>query len=107
MDEVEKKQHKDISTRLGRGLVVGIVVAVIFGIWYNHNNNYNTAFNNNFMNSCEAQGPTASYCSCALNQLEADYSYDQAKAYNASPYSSEGQIITSTISDDCASYATD
>ena len=105
MDEQQSVVQQKINKQNNsKNIIVTIVVMIgIFigiGVWYN-NNHYSTAFENNFMTSCEAQGPAASYCSCAYGQLKQQYSYSQAKYFNANPSASDTQAAINSIASQC------
>jgi hypothetical protein len=86
------------------GWVVGFVVAsaIIGGIasWWN-NNHYNSTFESNFLASCENNGGSPSACSCSYNVLQQQYSYSQAKYFDANPNAPDSQSALSAISSQC------
>ncbi len=70
------------------GYIIGFVVVggIITGVvsWWN-DNHWSSVAENNFLSSCEAQvGATASYCGCALGQVEQRYGPKQG-----------GEVLTS------------
>jgi hypothetical protein len=86
-----RPNHDNVAERAGTILAYIIIAAVlivvfaIFGLgdwiyfhWYN-NNHYTTAHLNNYINSCEANGDSASMCSCVANSIKDNIPYSQFK----------------------------
>lgn len=55
-------------------------------IWWLHNNRYNSTFRNNFINGCVNDVVTRQTCACALDLMEDNYSYKEAKQFDKGGY---------------------
>ncbi len=79
---------KIIGYIIGFIVVSGIIAAATN--WWN-NNHYNSTYDNNFLTSCENNGGAAATCGCALNAIHQQFSYQQAKQFDAY-YASTGTL---------------
>lgn len=53
---------------------------------YSEPQDYNSVYRSNFINACIANGGNSYYCQCALNLLEARYSYKEALSFESRGY---------------------
>jgi len=63
----------------------GIALIALLGIsyWYIENN-YSPVYDHNFMTSCEAtSGGNTAGCSCLLNGIKQDYTFQEAKQFDS------------------------
>jgi len=96
---IQKQIHKR-----NRNVVIWVLVIIVgiigVGIWYN-NTHYNSTFQNNFLSSCENNGGSASRCSCMYTTLKTNYTYSQAKYFNANLSASDTQSAINWIASQC------
>jgi len=95
-----QKQAQNRNRNVFIWVVVIIVVIIGIGVWYN-NTHYNSTFQNNFLSGCESNGGSSSKCSCAYTALQANYTYSQAKYFNANPSAANTQSAMNWIASQC------
>lgn len=100
-DTQQAKSKIPLRTRIITGTAIGIVFVAVSG--YIHNKtSYNSTYESNFLASCQQQGASTSSCACAYDQLKQQYSYSQAKYFDANPNAPDTQDAYKNIASQCA-----
>lgn len=81
------------------GLLGYLASQYVFNRYFKHDT-YTTEFQTNFVNSCVNHGGDYSTCGCAYQQLQDNYTYEQAVDIDSS--GAVPQQLTSLISQNCS-----
>jgi len=93
-----EKESKTKSIIITIVVMIGLFIGI--GVWYN-NTHYNSTFQNNFLSGCESNGGSSSKCSCMYTTLQANYTYSQAKYFNANLSAADTQSAMNWITGQC------
>jgi hypothetical protein len=82
--------------------LAGAVIVIVGIVWWYNTTNYNEAFEKRFVSACTASaGGFESKCACVYANLKREYTFDQAKNFDANPNSAETRSAMQGLINEC------